>query len=272
MLIAQISDTHVREAGELCSGRVDTSAFLAKAVARLNSLNVRPDLVLVTGDLVDAATPGEYARLRSLLGALGSPTYLAMGNHDDRDNLRASFPDHPYLPAGPFIQYTVEPFAVRLVVLDTNVPGQSAGRLCDERLAWLDARLAEQPARPTVIAMHHPPFKSGNATWDSFGLEGRDGLAAVVSRYRNIHAILCGHLHRPIQSHFAGTLAMTCPSTAHQLHFGLGESPFGFDMEPPAFQLHAWTGDALVTHTVLVDRFDGPYSFRDGRSIADDAR
>ncbi|AKV01322.1 3',5'-cyclic-nucleotide phosphodiesterase [Labilithrix luteola] len=269
MLIAQISDTHIREPGQLCCGRVDTATFLAKAVAKLNSLPRRPDVVIVTGDLVDLATPAEYAHLARLLGALEAPFYLVMGNHDHRERLRAAFPEHDYLGVrGSFVQYAVESFAVRLLVLDTNVPNQSAGRLCEERLAWLAAKLTEQPDRPTVVAMHHPPFATGNTACDRFALAGSDGLARVIANHTNIHAIVSGHLHRATQARFAGTLAMTCPSTAHQLHFGLGDSPFGFDLEPPAFQLHLWAGNVLVTHSVLVDRFEGPYSFEDGQPIS----
>ncbi len=270
MLLAQISDTHIREPGQLCSGKVDTASALAKAVAKLNGLPRRPDAVLVTGDLVDLAMPGEYAHLARLLGALEAPFYLVVGNHDDRDRLRAAFPQHAYLGAeGSFVQYCVDSLPVRLLVLDTNVPGEGGGRLCEKRLDWLACRLAEQPDRPTLIAMHHPPFESGNTAWDQFGLAGREELARVVSKHPNVHAILCGHLHRPTQARFAGTIAMTCPSTAHQLHFGLGRTPFGFDLEPPACQLHAWSGEALVTHNVLIDRFEGPYSFDDGRAIGE---
>ncbi len=267
MLIAQITDTHIREPGLLCCDRVDTAAFLARAIEKLGSSSPTPDLVILTGDLVDHGAIAEYAHLESLLSALEVPYYLVMGNHDCRDSLRAVFRDRACLSTGAFIQYAVEDFPVRLVVLDTHVPGQSGGSLCAERLAWLDQCLSEQPDRPTVLAMHHPPFPSGNAHWDRFGLEGRDQLAAVVSKRRNIEAILCGHLHRPTQTRFAGTLAMTCPSTAHQLHFGLGESPFGFDLEPPALQLHLWNGHGMVTHTVLIERYEGPYSFGDGRKI-----
>lgn len=268
MLIAQISDTHIREDGALCCRRVDTAPFLAKAVERLNSQRPSPSLVVVTGDLVDDGSPGEYARLRSLLERLAMPYYLVVGNHDRREALRAAFPDHGHLHGSRFVQYAIEDFAVRLLILDTNIPGRHAGELCNERLAWLADRLAEQPERPTAIFMHHPPFMTGNVALDRFDLSGTYRLAAVVSMYRNVEGIFCGHLHRPVQARFAGTIAMTCPSTAHQVHLSLGEaSVLAFDMEPPACQLHWWDGRGLVTHTALVDRFDGPYSVEDGRPI-----
>jgi 3',5'-cyclic AMP phosphodiesterase CpdA len=95
---------------------------------------------------------------------------------------------------GAFIQYTVEDWPVRLVALDTLIPGESGGRLCAERLAWLDARLAEAPGRPTVVFMHHPPFVTGMRKMDEMGLDGTDGLAAVIRRHPQVERIVCGHL------------------------------------------------------------------------------
>src|SRR5262249_56775162 len=89
------------------------------------------------------------------------------GTPDERGALAAAFPDHAYLPRdGRFMQYVVEGHPVRLIALDTLVPGQVGGRLCAERLGWLAARLEEAPARPTVVFMHHPPFTTGIAPMD----------------------------------------------------------------------------------------------------------
>ena len=109
MLIAQITDTHIKPDGALAYRRVDTAGFLARAVDHLLHLDPRPDVVLATGDLVDGGTAEEYQRLRWLLAPLPMPVYLIPGNHDDRENLRRVFDHHRYLPRdGSFIQYTVE--------------------------------------------------------------------------------------------------------------------------------------------------------------------
>ena len=108
MLIAQISDTHVKREGELLYGRIDTQGFLERAVAHVNGLDPRPDVALVTGDLVDKGTPGEYANLKRLLSPLAIPFYLIPGNHDARDALRDAFPDRTYLPKAGFLHYVVD--------------------------------------------------------------------------------------------------------------------------------------------------------------------
>ena len=141
MLIAQISDMHLKGEGELLYGRIDTTGFLERAVAHVNALDPRPDIVLATGDLVDNGKPEQYANLKRVLAPLEMPVYLIPGNHDARDAMRAAFPEHGYLPADGFLQYTVEGLPVRLIALDTLVPGKGHGELCDVgstgwRRAW----------------------------------------------------------------------------------------------------------------------------------------
>jgi 3',5'-cyclic-AMP phosphodiesterase len=136
MLIAQISDMHVKAPGELLYRRIDTAAYLAQAVAHIMALDPRPDVALATGDLVEAGKPEEYAHLRQLLAPLAMPVHLIPGNHDAREALREVFADHAYLPKSGFLHYTIESYPVRLVALDSLVPGKTHGELCNERLDW----------------------------------------------------------------------------------------------------------------------------------------
>ncbi len=263
MLIAQITDTHIRPKGTLAMGRVDTAGYLARAVAHIGALRPAPDVVLVTGDLVDAGMAEEYAHLKEILAPLAMPVYLIPGNHDLRDPLRAAFADHRYLPSGGFLQYAVDDGPVRLIALDTLTPGAPHGELCDRRLDWLAARLAESD-RPTILFMHHPPFECGLKEFDEARLTvGAEKLAAIVQRHPNVERILCGHVHRPIQMRWAGTIASVAPSTAHQATLDLApDAPLMYSMEPPAVALHQWRpGAGLVTHLSYVGAYDGPYPF-----------
>ena len=138
--------------------------------------------------------------------------------------------------------------------------------MCAERLGWLAARLDEAPDRPTVLFMHHPPFATGIRHMDALGLAGAEALATLVARHPQVERVLCGHLHRPIQVRWAGTVASTAPSTAHQVVLDLADdAPATFAMEPPACQLHVWRpGTGLISHTSYIGRFDGPYPFFEG--------
>ncbi len=266
MLIAQISDLHIKEPGALAYGRVNTAGLLEEVVRALNTLAPRPDLLIASGDLIDQGKPAEYAHLRDLLAPLRMRVLLVPGNHDERGALRAALSAHTYLnDGGAFTHYTVEDLEVRLIVLDTVSPGRTEGSLDGGRLDWLAARLAEQPERPTIVVMHHPPVDTGLPLMDRLGLDKADAqaLAQIVARHPNVERILCGHVHRPIHARFAGTVVSTCPSTGHQMNLDFRTTvPAGYIMEPPGYLLHLWVpGTGLVTHTAVVGAFDGPHPF-----------
>lgn len=270
MLIAQITDFHIKLPGRLAYRVVDTSACLEHCVAQLMKLDPLPDLVLATGDLTDFGRPEEYRHLRELLAPLTMPVYSIPGNHDEREAFKAAFSDCAWLPGGEFVQYVVDGYPLRLIGLDTVVPLQSGGALCEDRLDWLDRRLAEAPDRPTVIFMHHAPFTTGIAHMDRIGLANADGFGRVVSRHPQIEKIVCGHLHRAIDTRWCGNAVSTCPSPAHQVALDLRpDGPSAFMMEPPGYQLHWWNGSQLVTHTAFIGSFAGPYPFFHGKELID---
>ncbi|KVT00135.1 phosphodiesterase [Burkholderia ubonensis] len=265
MLLAQISDLHIKRPGQLAYQRVDTAAALARCIARLNALEPRPDAVLITGDLVDFGRDDEYRHLRDLLAPLEIPYYLMVGNHDDRAALRRAFADRPEWQDGEFVQYAFDVGAVRVLALDSQVPGASAGDLCDARLAWLAAQLDASRDRPVIVALHHPPFASGIGHMDALRLAPAAAakLDALLRGYPNVERVLCGHVHRTMFARFGGTIASAVPAPAHQVAFDLRDNaPSAFRLEPPAFAVHRHTPDAgVITHHVYVDEGDGPYPF-----------
>jgi 3',5'-cyclic-AMP phosphodiesterase len=263
MLIAQITDTHITMPGKLLMGVVDTATALERAVSALGRLNPPPDVTVVTGDLVEGGEPAEYAHLRALLTPLRMPIFAIPGNHDAREPMREAFIGDGYLPAKGFLNYVIEDYPLRMIGLDTLIPGEGGGLLCSDRLQWLDDTLARGPDRPAVVMMHHPPFVTGIARMDRAGLVGSSAFAEIIRGHPQVERILCGHLHRPIDSRFAGTVAGTAPSTAHQVVLELRpEAPLSFAFEPPGYQLHRWReGIGLVTHTAAIGDWLGPYFY-----------
>jgi 3',5'-cyclic AMP phosphodiesterase CpdA len=193
------------------------------------------------------------------------------GNHDDRQVLRDAFGEHTYLRQWePFVQYAIDDHPVRLVALDTLVPGSGSGELCAQRLQWLDRTLGTQPDKPTVVALHHPPFATGIGHMDRLTLAGSQALAQVIARHPQVERVIAGHLHRPITVRFAGTVASTCPSPAHQVALDLApDAADNYVLEPPGYQLHWWSGQQLVSHTAYVGEYPGPYPFRMGGQLID---
>lgn len=261
-LLAQLSDLHIKAGGRLSYGVVDTLGALRLAVDRLNALQPRPDALVITGDLVDFGTPEEYATLREVLAELAMPFFVIPGNHDDRAALRAAFADHPYLPAQGTLDWQQDCGPLRLIGLDTHIPGEHGGRLDARQLAWLDDQLAQAPEQPTLVLLHHPPFPVGIGHMDRIGLAGGAELEAVIRRHPQVERLLCGHLHRLIQRRFGGTLTCVCPGVSHQVDLDLREAaPSRFRLEPPGLLLHRWADEALVTHHLPLGNYPGPYPF-----------
>lgn len=265
-LLAQVTDMHIKAGGKLSYRVVDTEASLARCVRHILSLPQRPDAVLFTGDLTDFGRPEEYANLARLVAPLTMPVYLMAGNHDEPGAMRAAFPAHAYLhQRGGKLDYVIDEFPVRIVALDSTIPHESPGFLTPEQLAWLDETLSGAPSKPAIVALHHPPFWTGIGHMDVQPLTNPRDLAAVIRKHPQVERVIAGHLHRSIVARFAGTVASTSPSPSHQVALDLADDAASrFVVEPPGFQLHLWTrATGLVSHTVAIGEFAGPYPFYD---------
>jgi Icc protein len=274
VLIAQISDLHIKPPGSLAYGRVDTAAALERCVAALNAFSPKPDFVVISGDLADTPTSEEYEYLKRLLAPLKLPFAGIPGNHDSRDMMRAAFPHAAYAsPSGPLNQ-RIEIGGLDLLLLDSSVHDKPHGELESPTLQWLDATLGSAPDRPALLFLHHPPFTAGIWHMDRQNLLNAAELAAVVRRHPRVQLIAAGHIHRATLTMFAGVPTTICPAPNHAVDLDLAQlrEP-SFKVEPPAFHLHAWFPGqgfgSVVTHQVPIGQFDGPHPFfgADGRLL-----
>lgn len=263
MLIAQLSDLHVRPAGVLYQGVVDSNAMLANAVRHLNGLDPRPDLVLLSGDLVDTGTEAEYEMLLRLLAPLEVPVRAIPGNHDHRGRFRTAFAADGYVPAAGPINYVCELDDLRIVALDVTVPGLHHGQFDEKAAQWLHCTLEGQRERMTLLMMHQPPFETGVPYLDAYSCRGGERLAQLLRRHPQVERVLCGHVHRHMQLRFGGTLLCTAPSTTTAIALALRpDAEPQSNVEPPGFLLHHWRPDVgLLTHWLHVGTFPGPYPF-----------
>jgi 3',5'-cyclic AMP phosphodiesterase CpdA len=265
MLICQLTDLHVRPVGQAANRVSETNMFTERAFRAVARFNPRPDVVVITGDLTEAGLDAEYANLATLIRKfLPMPVFVIPGNHDRRSGFREGLRHLPGVTSDPhYVQYSVDDYPVRLVMLDTVVPGAGHGELGAEQLEFLDRSLAAAPDKPTIIGMHHPPFACGIAHMDRINLRNAAAFAAIIARHRQVERIICGHHHRPIVARVAHAIASIAPSVAHQVEMSLDPHDKGaFLFEPPAFQIHRWTqSDGIVSHTVYVEDYPGPYPF-----------
>lgn len=266
MLIAQVTDIHLGfEPGnpdEFNRKRLD------QVLQQLSAMTPRPDVLLATGDLVDRGDAESYKRLRDAFSKAPFPVHFCLGNHDERENFLAEFAELPSTDG--FLQHEVDTPALRFLFLDTLEEGRHGGAFCKTRAAWLSDRLAEQPAKPTIVVMHHPPVEVGIDWMNTHPEEPWvTRFANAIEGHDQIVSIICGHLHRPITVGWRGKTIAICPSTAPQVALDLTpinpDVPDGRAMiiaDPPAYALHRWDGRTMVTHFdnadehVVLARFD----------------
>jgi 3',5'-cyclic AMP phosphodiesterase CpdA len=273
VLIAQISDLHIKRVGLRAYQQVDTAAALARCVKELNRLTPRPDLVVVSGDLVDAPSEPAYDHLLRLLSDLEIPFAAIPGNHDDRHLMRAAL-QNQYSETTGALHVTRAIRDLDVVLIDSTAPGRNYGMLEAASLAWLEDTLKAAPTRPALLFMHHPPFVTGIGHMDVQNLRNAGELAEILRRHRRARLVAAGHIHRAVLTSFAGVAATICPAPNHAVALDLDASlPPSFTIEPPAFHLHVWFSSkaageefgTVVTHWVPIGDFDGPYRFFDDR-------
>ncbi len=246
MLIAQLSDTHILARGSDHPSQACREEWLRQCVADINRR--QPDAVIFTGDTVQHGQPDEYAVLQEALAPLEPPLYLVPGNRDDAAKLRTAFGDKPYFAqTADLLQYVIEDYPVRLIALDSTLPGERKGVFCEQRQAWLDEILGQQQDQPAILFMHHPPFDVGEHYVGGYRRpEHRAGLERVIKRHPQVEALILGHVHWPVERDWAGTRARIMPSVAVDLRKGIDEE----EADGQAiYMLHHWSPDGGLVST-----------------------
>jgi 3',5'-cyclic AMP phosphodiesterase CpdA len=152
---------------------------------------------------------------------------------------------------------------VRIIGLDSTVAGVHHGHIDADGLDWLISILSSDTTKPTLLMLHHPPFAIGIRYMDQYRYFDGDALKAVVERFDNIEAVLCGHVHRSVQKRWANTVVVACPSTVTEIDLGLtADAAPSSHAGPRGFVVHLWDeNDGLVSHTCQIGDFAGPYRF-----------
>nr|WP_241429124.1 metallophosphoesterase [Agrococcus sp. ARC_14] len=195
-VIAHLSDTHLLAGGALLAGLVDTESHLRDTAERLRVAAADADVIVVSGDVADLGEREAYALAREILepvaAAIGAPIVWAAGNHDERPQMRTALGlgGDPLDP----VDSVVDVGDLRIVSLDSSMPGWHHGGFDEGQAEWLAAALAEPPALGSVLVMHHPPlpYRSKLMRLLEFRDEGR--LAQLLDA-GDVRAILSGHLH-----------------------------------------------------------------------------
>ena len=243
MLIAQISDIHA-------AADNDHLQRLARALAWLT--HVQPDVLVLTGDLVDGEWPQGYVQIAGLLRQQHYPALVLPGNSDDRRLMQTTWHENHRVKNTPAdaLHFVHDTGALRLLGLDSTVNKQNFGSI-EGHLEWLEQQLSDAHALPALLFLHHPVIASGIPTLDESMCRGLDKLEALLSRTRGrVLAIAAGHVHRPAAGMFAGVPAYICGSIcpANPLWFCSQRVPPVND--PPALMVHRFARGVLTSHHV----------------------
>jgi Icc protein len=235
-IIAQISDTHVR---------VDDGGVAVSQLKRaLNAAReYRANVILVTGDLVNDERADEYAAFAEAIADPPAPLFVLPGNHDRRERVRDALPRHRYLPASGPLSFAVDEFPVRLVCVDQIVPGETHGMFTKDQASWLDKTLGKRRDKPTLVALHHPPFLTHDILFDKIGLQNAELFASVIAKHKQVKRVLCGHHHRVAVGQVAHAPVVIAPSTSwvYGLATHEGQPVAPITAEQPGWMLHAWS-------------------------------
>ena len=249
--LLHLSDTHLLAAGQRLAGRFDTSVNLARALEAAEATGIRPDAIVFTGDLTDLGEPDAYTALRAAVEPfaerMGAPVVWVAGNHDERTALRRDLLD---------LEPTEDPLTgvwdlggLRLIALDTSVPGWHHGDLDTSQLEWLRGELATPAPLGTILALHHPPLPSHVPLFDILELRDQGRLAEAIAG-TDVRAILGGHLHYSTSGMFAGVPVSVAAATCYTMNLARPAADVnGMDAGQSFHLVHVY--DDTITHAVV---------------------
>ena len=216
--LLHLSDTHLLAKNVLLGGRFDTAANLRRTLEAVEGLGIRPDAIVFTGDLADLGEPEAYQALRAsvepIAERLDCPIVWVAGNHDERPAMRRDLLDLE--PTQQPVTAVHDLGGLRLIALDTTVPGWHHGDLDEAQLTWLQEVLAEPAPLGTMLAMHHPPLPSHIPLFDILELRDQSRLARAIAG-SDVRAILAGHLHYSTSGTFGGVPVSVAAATCYTM-------------------------------------------------------
>lgn len=250
-VVIHVSDTHFLAEGAKLGGRYDVERTFARTLEAITAVHPHPSAIVITGDLTDLGEPDAYRRLRAAVEpvaqALGTVVVWVAGNHDERPALREGLLD--LAPSEEPITGAWDLDGLRLIALDTSVPGWHHGDLDPAQLEWLAGILAEPAPHGTLLAMHHPPLPSHLPLFDILELRHQDELADVI-RGTDVRGILAGHLHYSSHGTFVGIPVSVASATCYTMNIARPAADVNGMDAAQAFQIVHVHPDT-ITHTVV---------------------
>ena len=219
--ILQLTDPHLYlDPDTETAGINNYQSFTACLQQALNE-DIRCDLILLSGDLVNEVKPEIYKNIYKLLQQTKIPFVCIAGNHDVTDELDPHLPfsQRRFVPHQPnpmlLSNYCLALNEWRLLLIDSSVPGEIYGTVGNKNLNWLSQKLANSH-HPVIIAMHHHVLPMDSAWIDQHITEDAEDFWQRVEGYPAVKAVVSGHVHQNFESQRAGIKVYATPSTCYQ--------------------------------------------------------
>jgi Icc protein len=243
--VLQLTDTHLFGTDEGRLLGVDTYQSLADVIDLALLERGRPDFVLLTGDLTQDETADSYARLRKLVGRLGVKTFYLPGNHDVPELMAEILPGNGSMICR---ESQFEAGNWQVIMLNSHRPGRVEGLLAAPELERLERLLGQRSELNALVCLHHNPVSAGSDWQDRIALENSGEFLAVLSRFKQVRAVLWGHVHQAFDDALNGMMLMATPSTCVQ--FKPNEEKFGVDEIPPGYRWLELQSDGQIVTAV----------------------
>ncbi|MFH5878787.1 phosphodiesterase [Arthrobacter sp. NA-172] len=259
--ILHISDTHFVADNELLHGSVDSDENLRQLFRDFVKAQVKPEAIVFTGDLADTGRPDAYVRLRNMVEPvaeeLGAKIIWVMGNHDERTAFRTGLLDSDAGQESVDMVHDVN--GLRIIALDSTVPGKHHGEISDEQLTWLEEVLATPAPHGTLIALHHPPVPSPLPIMAKFELREQSRFEKVIEG-TDVRGILAGHLHYSTFSSFGGAPVTVASATCYTQDLNVAQGSMRGQNGAQAFNLIHLYQDKMLSSVVPIGEFSTVYT------------
>lgn len=253
-VLLHLSDTHLLDGDKQLYGDVDADKRLAEIFENISSSGAKIDAMVFTGDIADKGEIGAYSKIRKMVDRLAenldSEIVWVMGNHDDRSNFRQELLDSS--PSSDPVDSVHDINGLRVIALDTTVPGEHYGAITQNQHDWLAEVLSSPSEHGSVLALHHPPMPSFLPNATTVELRGQKDLRNIITN-SDIRSIIGGHMHYSSFATFAGIPVSVASSTCYtqDLNFGIAGNTHGQDSAQGFNIIHVY--DDTLVHSVIAN-------------------
>lgn len=214
-----LSDVHISAAKQDKNSRQLTQSIslLQKAVSEVNKSDV--DFVIFSGDVIDKTEKTSLVMFAKIVNKLNKPYYIIPGNHDvahflglDKKEFFRLVNKFSHNKTSSMPSVKIMKNGLVFIFMDgvNQIMPSSAGYYKENDLIWLDKKLSKYKNNNVVIVQHfplvEPYYRKSHITYKA------DEYLDVLSKHKNVIAVISGHFHAEGENLRDGVLHISAPS------------------------------------------------------------